>query len=88
MDYNKIMQDLAEYTMIKESTETMIENLKDQLKDYMTSEGLETLIGTEHKAIYKQVTSNRIDTKALKNDLPDIAKTYTKPSVAMKFMFT
>lgn len=87
MNYNEIMKDLAQYTRIAEETAGIIEGLKDQLKAYMTGEGIDTLTGDEHKATYKAVTSARIDTKALKEDLPDVATKYTKESTTMRFTF-
>ena len=87
MDYNEIMKELAEYNRIAEETAAVIEGLKDQLKNYMTAEKIETLIGAEHKAMYTAVITNRIDTKALKADLPDVAKKYTKSSSSMRFTF-
>lgn len=88
MDINAIMQELAQYNRLAEETAAIIDGLKDQLKAYMMENHLETLNGNEHKATYKEVTSDRIDTKALKAELPDIAKRYTKTSASMRFNFT
>lgn len=87
MNYNEIMRQLAEYSRIAEETAQIIDGLKDQLKDYMTAEALEILTGDEHKATYKQVTSSRIDTTALKKDLPDVAAKYTRATTSMRFTF-
>ena len=88
MDINAIMQELAQYNRLADETAAIIDGLKDQLKAYMTENHLDTLTGNEHKATYKEVTSDRIDTKALKAELPDIAKRYTKSSATMRFNFT
>ena len=88
MDINAIMQELAQYNRLADETAAIIDGLKDQLKAYMTENHLDTLTGNEHKATYKEVTSDRIDTKALKAELPDIAKRYTKTSASMRFNFT
>lgn len=87
MNINEVMSELAQYLRIAEETETIIEGLKDKLKGYMIAEGLETLTGDEHKASYTDVTSNRIDTKALKAELPEIAKRYTKGTTTKRFIF-
>ena len=87
MDVNGIFKELAEYNRIAEETAAVIEGLKDQLKEYMTEKGLDTLTGDEHKATYKPVTSARIDTKALKSELPDIATRYTVKAESMRFTF-
>ena len=88
MDINEIMKELAQYNRIAEETAAVIDGLKDKLKEYMTAQGLEILTGDEHKATYKPVTSNRIDTTALKAELPDIAKRYTKTTETMRFIFS
>lgn len=87
MNYNEIMRELAQYNRIAEETAAVIEGLKDKLKEYMKAEGLETLTGDEHKATYKAVTSSRIDTAALKRELPDIATRYTKTTSTTRFTF-
>ena len=87
MNYNEIMSELAQYNRIAEETAAVIEGLKDKLKGYMVAEGLETLTGEEHKATYKTFTSTRIDTAALKRDLPEVATRYTKSNKTMRFTF-
>ena len=87
MNVNEIMAQLAQYNRMKEETDAIIEGLKDQLKQYMIDNKLDTLTGDEHKAIYKAVESNRLDTKALKADLPDIAAKYTTTTATMRFTF-
>ncbi len=87
MNINEVMKQLAEYTRIQEETAAIIDGLKDTLKGYMIAENLDTLNGDEHKATYKEVTSTRIDTKALKKELPDIADRYTTTSSTMRFTF-
>ena len=87
MNYNDIMTELAQYNRIAEETAAVIEGLKDKLKEYMITEGIDTLTGSEHKASYKTVTSARIDTTALKKELPDIAARYTKRTETRRFTF-
>ena len=84
---NEIMQQLAQYNRMQEETAAIIDGLKDQIKAYMTEKGIDTLSGDEHKAIYKAVESSRIDTTALKKDLPNIAAQYTKTTATMRFTF-
>lgn len=88
MNINEIMKELAQYNRLADETAAIIEGLKDKLKSYMVENNLDTLNGDEHRATYKAVTSDRIDTKALKAELPDIAKRYTKSSETMRFNFT
>ena len=84
---NEIMKQLAEYQRIQEETAAIIDGLKDQIKGYMIAEKIDTLTGDEHKATYKEVSSSRVDTKALKKELPDVAARYTTTTSSMRFTF-
>lgn len=86
-DYNAVMKQLAEYKRIQEETSGIIEGLQDELKTYMKENNLDVLNGNEHKAMYKSITSSRLDTTALKNELPDIVARYTKETVTQRFTF-
>lgn len=87
MNINAIMAELAQYIRMQEEAAAMVESLKDQLKSQMQAAGVDTLTGDEHKATYKAVTSSRVDTTALKRDLPEIAAQYTKTTTARRFTF-
>lgn len=87
MALDEIMGELAQYIRMQEEAAAMVEALKDQLKQHMTAAGVDTLSGTEHKASYKAVTSSRIDTTALKKELPEVAAKYTKTTETRRFLF-
>ena len=87
MNIDNIMQELAKYLRMNEELITIIDGLKDQLKEYMNDNNLDTIQGIEHKATYKAVTSSRVDTTALKKDLPNIAEKYTKETTTKRFTF-
>lgn len=87
MNINAIMAELAQYIRMQEEAAAMVESLKGQLKAQMQAAGVDTLAGDEHKATYKAVTSSRVDTTALKRDLPEIAAQYTKTTTARRFTF-
>jgi predicted phage-related endonuclease len=87
MNINQIMGELAQYIRMQEEAAAMVEALKDQLKAQMQAAGVDTLAGAEHKATYKAVTSCRLDTTALKKDLPEIAARYTKTTETRRFTF-
>lgn len=94
-DYNKIamdnlnalMREIAEYSRMAEEIDATLDSLKDTLKKYMDENGLDSIAGNEHKASYKAVTSSRIDTTALKRDMPEIAAKYTKTTETRRFLF-
>lgn len=87
MNINEIMKELAQYTRMMEEIAATVEGLKDQLKQYMNENQLETLTGAEHKATYKTVISSRIDTTALKKNAPEISARYTKTTETRRFLF-
>lgn len=81
------LKELAEYIRMGEQIAATVDGLKDQLKQIMQEQNTDTLTGTEHKATYKAVTSSRLDTTALKRDLPEIAARYSKSSETKRFTF-
>lgn len=87
MDINALMGELAQYIRLQEEAAATVEALKDQIKAKMTAAGVDTLVGSEHKATYKAVTSSRVDTTALKKDLPDVVARYTKATEIRRFTF-
>lgn len=87
MNIDSIMKELAEYIRMGEQIAATVDGLKDQLKQIMREQNTDTLTGTEHKATYKAVTSSRLDTTALKRELPEIAARYSKSSETKRFTF-
>lgn len=87
MNIEAIMAELAQYIRMQEEAAAMVESLKDQLKERMTAAGVESLAGSEHKATYKTVTSSRVDTAAIKRDMPEVAARYTKTTTTRRFTF-
>ena len=86
-DINAMFSELAQYTRIMEETAAIVDGLKDEIKKYMEEHNTDILIGNEHKATYKAITSSRLDSTALKKDLPDIAAQYTKTTETKRFLF-
>lgn len=78
---DEIMRNLAEYTRLQEETSAIIDGLKDGLKNIMQANNTDILQGTEHKATYKPVASSRVDTTALKKELPEVAAKYTPETI-------
>lgn len=87
MNIDTIMAELAQYIRMQEEAAEMVESLKDQLKERMAAAGVDSLAGSEHKATYKAVTSSRVDTTALKKELPAVAARYTKTTTTRRFTF-
>jgi len=87
-EINEVMKTIAEYTRIVEEAQAVIDANKEILKTEMKDKGIEELIGDEHKATYKAVTSNRFDSAAFKKaGFTELYNSYTKPSTSMRFTF-
>ena len=87
-NFNEVMANLAQLKAMANELQAEIKQAEDELKAYMEAEGVGVLQGIEHKATWKEVTSSRLDTKALKVDLPEIADKYSKTSTTMRFNFS
>lgn len=86
-EINKTMKELAQLLRMKEELEAEIDSAKDKLKEHMKEADITELIGDEHKATLKSVTSERLDTKAFKAEMPDVAKRYLVSSTSVRFNF-
>lgn len=85
---NAKFKELAEYKRIEEEAKAYREQIEAELKEIMTEEDIDTLIGDEHKATYKAVTSSRFDSKAFKAaGHEELYKLFTKSSISMRFTF-
>lgn len=87
INVNDIMRELAQYMRMQEEISETIEGLKDDLKQIMQQQNVDTLIGDEHKATFKAVTCSRIDTTAFKKAFPSMAEQFTKTSTTKRFTF-
>ena len=65
-----------------------IETLQEEIKAMMTEQDTDTLIGKDWKIMWKSITSHSIDSKALREVLPDIAARFTKTSTYKRFTIT
>ena len=77
------VQELMELRRLAEELQTEIEAIQEVVKDFMGSE--ESMIAGAFKVSYKRVTSSRLDSAALKRELPDVAARYTRQSTVRRF---
>ena len=80
------VKELRELRRMAEEIAAEIDGLTDTIKAEMTARGVDELTGTDWKATYKQITSARLDTAALKKALPDVAAAFTKQSSTRRFV--
>lgn len=79
------IHELRELRRMADELATAIDTIQDAIKAEMTAAGVDTLTGSDWKAVWKPVTSSRIDTAALKRALPDLAAQFTKVSTVRRF---
>ena len=77
------IKELLELKRMREELDTEIETVEDSIKQIMGSE--ETLIAGAFKVSWKNFTSSRLDTAALRKALPDVAAQFTKQTTARRF---
>jgi len=77
------VQELMELRRMSEELQAEIDTLQEAVKDFMGSE--ESMIAGAFKVSYKSVTSSRLDTSALKRDLPNVAALYTRQTTTRRF---
>jgi len=85
IDITKAAKDYRELQAMIKELEAEAEAIKATLTAEMTAQGVDTLVADIFTVKFTAYTSNRIDTTALKAELPDVAARYTKTSEARRF---
>lgn len=83
---NAKVKELRELRRMADELAGEIESLQDEIKQHMTEQNTDTLTGLDWKISWKVVTSNRLDSKALKAALPDVAAQFTKEVASRRFV--
>ena len=76
-------RELRQLQNLIEEAQAEAEALKDAIKAAMGDS--ESIQAGEYKITWKDVTSSRIDTAALKKALPDVAERFTKETTVRRF---
>ena len=77
------IHEILDLKRMREELDAAITALEDSVKTVMGDE--ELLTAGAYKVSWKTFTSNRVDTTALKKELPDIAAQFTKQTTARRF---
>lgn len=85
--YAKI-KELRELRRMADELLQEIEAIQDSIKSEMLAQQIDILTGTDWKVTYKEVTSNRLDSTALKKELPDITARFMKQVTSRRFMLS
>lgn len=79
------VKELRELRRMAEELQAEIDAAQDAIKAHMDSQVVDTLAGADWKVTWKPVTSNRMDTTALKKALPEIAERFMKSVTSRRF---
>ena len=85
MEIRRKVQELRELGRMKEELEAEIAAVQDALKATMTEQNTDELTGTDYKVTWHTVKSQRLDSKALKAELPDIVKRFMIATETRRF---
>ena len=79
------LNELSELRRMADELNAEIEAIQDASKAHMTESDTDTITAGAFKVTWKAVTSTRIDTTALRKDLPDIWQEYGKTTTTRRF---
>lgn len=82
-EINAMAKEIKELQIFIDELTAEMESKKDELKAEMGD--TEEIRTDEYKLTYKTVTSSRLDTTALKKELPEIASRFTKTTESRRF---
>ena len=85
IEMKAMVKELKEYKLLKEEAEARISELEAALKAEMRAENTDKMTVDEFKLSLVMVTTSRIDSKTLKEELPEIFDKYSKPSSYERF---
>lgn len=80
------VNELLELRRMADELAGEIAALEDGLKAYMTAHGTDELHGPTFRITWKEVTSSRLDSKALKVVAPELWRRFSKETTARRFV--
>ena len=79
------IKELRELRRMADELAGEISTIEDEIKAHMTALDTDELHGADFKITWKTITSNRLDSKALKADAPRLYAQYCKPTTTRRF---
>lgn len=80
------VHELRELRRMQEELAGMVEALQDEIKADMTAQQTDTLAGADWKVTWKPITSTRLDSAALRRELPEIAARFMLQTTSRRFV--
>ena len=91
MSMNELESKVAQLRELRRMAEELageIAATEDALKAYMTANSTDELYGPSFKITWKEVTSSRLDGKALKEAAPELWKRFAKQTTTRRFVLS
>ena len=85
IEIKEMLKNAKELKRMAEEIAAEIAAIEDGVKAELNARAVDTLIVDEYKVTWKEVTSTRIDTTAIKKALPEIAERFSKTTTAKRF---
>lgn len=85
-ELQKKVDELRELRRMADDLGAEIAALEDSIKNHMSDLETDTIHGTDFKITWKAVTSNRLDSKALKEAAPELWEKFTKTITTRRFI--
>lgn len=85
-ELNAAVRDLKELRTLQNRITEKIKTLEDQIKMHMADTDEFTISGDGYRITWNEVASSRLDTAALKRDMPEIVEHYTHSSITRRFI--
>ena len=79
------LNELADLRKMAEDLNAEIEAIQDEIKAHMAAAQTDTLAAGAFRIVWKSVTSTRIDTAALRRELPEVWQEYGKTTTTKRF---
>ena len=86
MNMNERVRELRELRQMANELAAEIEAIESEVKAEMSARNVDTLTGTDWRIAWKSVTSSRLDTAALKRELPELAERFTRQTTVRRFV--
>lgn len=80
------IKELKELRRMQEDLNAEITALEDALKAHMLEAETDSIQTSEYKVTWKEVTSSRLDTTAIKAALPDITQRFMKATTTRRLI--
>ena len=85
-ELNTVTRDLMELRRMRDELEAEIAAVEDKLKAHMKETDTYELESIYCKVTWKEITSTRVDTKALQSAVPELVARFTKTNTTRRFV--